>query len=75
MPRTIRILFIRSFVPATFWMYRAAPKPQITVTMSVAPRACRTLRPSVQKYFVDPLDDEDIAAITRIWNKLEPARG
>jgi hypothetical protein len=25
------------------------------------------------KSFVDPLDDEDIAALTRIWAKLENA--
>jgi DNA-binding MarR family transcriptional regulator len=31
----------------------------------------RTFEGSVKKYFVDPLDDDDIAAITRIWAKLE----
>jgi DNA-binding MarR family transcriptional regulator len=31
----------------------------------------RTLEGSPEKYFVDPLDDDDIAAITRIWAKLE----
>ena len=31
----------------------------------------RTFEGSVKKYFIDPLDDEDIAAITRIWTKLE----
>ena len=33
----------------------------------------RTFEGSVQKYFADPLDDEDIAAITRIWEKLRAA--
>jgi DNA-binding MarR family transcriptional regulator len=35
----------------------------------------RTFEDAVKKYFVDPLDDEDIAAITRIWAKLENAKG
>ena len=35
----------------------------------------QTFEGSVKKYFVDPLDDEDIAAITRIWAKLENAKG
>ena len=30
-----------------------------------------TFEGSVKKYFVDPLDDDDIAAITRIWARLE----
>jgi DNA-binding MarR family transcriptional regulator len=34
----------------------------------------RTLEESMMKFFVDPLDDEDIAALTRIWTKLEHAR-
>src|SRR3954464_3080302 len=33
----------------------------------------RTFEGSVKKYFVDPLDDEDIAAIIRISAKLENA--
>ena len=33
----------------------------------------RTLEESMKKYFVDPLDDEDIAALTGIWAKLEHA--
>ena len=33
----------------------------------------RTLEESMKRYFVDPLDDEDIAALTRIWAKLENA--
>lgn len=32
-----------------------------------------TFEEAVQKYFTDPLDDEDIAAITRIWAKLKAA--
>jgi hypothetical protein len=43
--------------------------------VDAAETVARTFEESVQKYFVDPLDDEDIAAITRIWNKLEAARG
>ena len=35
----------------------------------------RTFEDSVKKYFVDPLNDDDIAAITRIWAKLENADG
>ncbi|MEV6057700.1 MULTISPECIES: MarR family winged helix-turn-helix transcriptional regulator [unclassified Streptomyces] len=35
----------------------------------------RTFEDSVKKYFVDPLDDDDIAAIARIWAKLENAEG
>jgi DNA-binding MarR family transcriptional regulator len=35
----------------------------------------RTFEDSVKKYFVDPLDDDDIAALTRIWAKLESAEG
>jgi DNA-binding MarR family transcriptional regulator len=35
----------------------------------------RTFEDSVKKYFVDPLNDDDIAAITRIWAKLENAEG
>ena len=31
----------------------------------------RTFEGAVKRYFVDPLDDDDIAAITRIWTKLE----
>ena len=35
----------------------------------------RTFAEAVQRYFVDPLDDEDIAAIVRVWGKLEAAGG
>ena len=35
----------------------------------------RTFEEAVRKYFTDPLDDEDIAAITRIWGKLQAAGG
>ena len=35
----------------------------------------RTFENAVKTYFVDPLDDDDIAAITRIWAKLESAKG
>jgi DNA-binding MarR family transcriptional regulator len=33
----------------------------------------RTVEEAVGKYFTGPLDDEDIAAITRIWGKLQAA--
>jgi DNA-binding MarR family transcriptional regulator len=33
----------------------------------------RTFEKSVQKHFVEPLDDDDIAAITRIYEKLQSA--
>jgi DNA-binding MarR family transcriptional regulator len=32
-----------------------------------------TLEEAIKKFFVDPLDDEDIATLTRIWAKLEHA--
>lgn len=35
----------------------------------------RTFEASVKKYFVDPLDDDDIAALTRRGAKLENAEG
>jgi DNA-binding MarR family transcriptional regulator len=35
----------------------------------------QTFEEAVHKYFADPLDDEDIAAITRIWGKLQAAGG
>jgi len=35
----------------------------------------RTFEEALQRYFTDPLDDEDIAAITRIWGKLQAAGG
>ncbi|MGH3295445.1 MAG: hypothetical protein ACRDP7_26980 [Trebonia sp.] len=35
----------------------------------------KTFEEAVQKYFTDPLDDEDITAITRIWGKLQAAGG
>ena len=49
----------------------------ITFTKSgrhFAEKVRRTFEDSVKKYFVDPLDDDDIAAITRIWAKLENAQ-
>ena len=33
----------------------------------------RTFEESVQRYFVDPVDDDHIAAITRVWEKLRAA--
>ncbi len=40
-----------------------------------AETAKRSFEESVKKYFVDPLDDADIAALTRIWAKLEHTGG
>lgn len=37
--------------------------------------AALTFEQAVAKYFVDPLDPEDIAALLRIWKKLEAAEG
>jgi hypothetical protein len=34
----------------------------------------RTFEEAELKYFIDPLDDEDIAAIARIWDKLQAAQ-
>jgi DNA-binding MarR family transcriptional regulator len=40
---------------------------------SYAQTVLRTFEESVQKYFVDLLDDEDMAAMTRVWEKLQAA--
>jgi DNA-binding MarR family transcriptional regulator len=40
-----------------------------------AAEVARTFEEQVQRYFAGPLDDEDIAAITRIWDKLRAAGG
>jgi DNA-binding MarR family transcriptional regulator len=34
----------------------------------------RTFEDAILRYFIDPLDDEDIAAIVRIWDKLRAAQ-
>ena len=34
----------------------------------------RTLEDAILRYFVEPLDEEDIAAIARIWEKLRAAQ-
>jgi DNA-binding MarR family transcriptional regulator len=39
-----------------------------------AEKVSRTFEEAVLQYFIDSLDDEDIAAITRIWEKLQAAR-
>ena len=36
--------------------------------------AARTFEEAVRRFFVEPLDEEDIAAILRIWKKLDPAQ-
>jgi len=40
-----------------------------------AAEVARTFEEQVQKYFVEPLDEDDIAALTRIWGKLQAAGG
>jgi DNA-binding MarR family transcriptional regulator len=37
-------------------------------------KVARTLEDAIMRYFVEPLDDEDIAAIQRIWDKLRAAQ-
>ena len=37
-------------------------------------KAIRTFEAAVITYFVDPLDDDDIAALARIWSKLQAAQ-
>lgn len=34
----------------------------------------RTFERSIKQFFVDPLDEEDIAALARIWRKLDAAQ-
>ena len=37
-------------------------------------KVARTLESAILEYFVEPLDDEDIQAIVRIWGKLRAAQ-
>src|ERR1700761_5769358 len=37
-------------------------------------KVARTFEAAILRYFIDPLDDEDIAAIVRIWDKLRAAQ-
>jgi DNA-binding MarR family transcriptional regulator len=37
-------------------------------------KVARTLESAILKYFVEPLDDEDVHAIIRIWEKLRAAQ-
>jgi DNA-binding MarR family transcriptional regulator len=37
-------------------------------------KVARTFEDAILRYFIDPLDDEDIAAIVRIWDKLRAAQ-
>jgi DNA-binding MarR family transcriptional regulator len=34
----------------------------------------RTFEDAILRYFIEPLDDEDVAAIARIWDKLRAAQ-
>jgi cytochrome c553 len=47
---------------------------QITAAAAKITNVSRTIEAAVLKYFVDPLDDDDIAAIARIWEKLQAAQ-
>ena len=37
-------------------------------------KVARTFEDAILRHFIDPLDDEDIAAIIRIWDKLRAAQ-
>jgi DNA-binding MarR family transcriptional regulator len=37
-------------------------------------KVARTLENAILKYFIEPLDEEDVAAIVRIWEKLRAAQ-
>jgi DNA-binding MarR family transcriptional regulator len=37
-------------------------------------KVARTFEAAILRYFIDPLDEEDIAAIVRIWDKLRAAQ-
>ncbi len=37
-------------------------------------KVARTLENAILEYFIAPLDDEDIAAMERIWDKLRAAQ-
>jgi DNA-binding MarR family transcriptional regulator len=37
-------------------------------------KVARTFEDAILRHFIDPLDDEDIAAIVRIWDKLRAAQ-
>jgi DNA-binding MarR family transcriptional regulator len=37
-------------------------------------QVARTLEDAILRYFIDPLDDDDVAAIARVWEKLRAAQ-
>jgi DNA-binding MarR family transcriptional regulator len=37
-------------------------------------KVARTFEDAVLRYFIAPLDDQDIAAVTRVWDKLRAAQ-
>jgi DNA-binding MarR family transcriptional regulator len=41
---------------------------------SYSEEVARTFEDAILRYFIDPLDDEDLAAIARIWDKLRTAQ-
>jgi DNA-binding MarR family transcriptional regulator len=38
-------------------------------------KVARTLEDAILRYLIEPLDEEDIEALTRIWGKLRAAQG
>ena len=45
-----------------------------TAGRSYSLEVARTFEDAILRHFIDPLDDEDIAAIVRIWDKLRAAQ-
>jgi DNA-binding MarR family transcriptional regulator len=41
---------------------------------SYSEEVARTFEDAILRYFIDPLDDEDLAAIARVWDKLRAAQ-
>src|ERR1700679_915592 len=41
---------------------------------SYSEEVARTFEDAILRYFIDPLDDEDLAAIARVWDKLRVAQ-
>ena len=50
----------------------AVPRqPELPTFLSYTAAVQRTFETAARKYFLDPLDDEDLAALSRIWEKLK----
>ena len=41
---------------------------------SYSEEVASTFEDAILRYFIDPLDDEDLAAVARIWDKLRAAQ-